>query len=194
MHATRDTNDFMFQQRGLRARDARRYAFEVEVKMSKVKEVLLTAAIVLLGSLLGGSFYDLLVNAPNFSADIPQSLEAFRGSMLVASPGNFFRLFAPLTEVSLLISLILGWRSPVGRRWWLLAAFLLILTGDVITFTYHYPRNALLFHDPLHTPVEALRQAAVEWVYGNYVRVTLVLVAMVCAIQGMRAGRRSTVA
>jgi uncharacterized membrane protein len=166
----------------------------VEVKMSKVKEVLLTVAIVLLGSLLGGSFYDLLVNAPNFSADIPQSLEAFRGSMLVASPGNFFRLFAPLTEVSLLISLILGWRSPVGRRWWLLAAFLLILAGDVITFTYHYPRNALLFHDPLHTPVEALRQAAVEWVYGNYVRVMLVFVAMVFAIQGMRVGRRGTVA
>jgi hypothetical protein len=46
----------------------------------------------------------------------------------------------------------------------------------------------------LHTPVDALRQAAVEWVYGNYVRVTLVVVAMVCAIQGMRVSRRGTVA
>jgi uncharacterized membrane protein len=162
--------------------------------MSKVKETLLIVAIILLGSLLGGSFYDLLVNAPNFSADIPQSLAAYRGSMLVASPGNFFRLFAPLTEVSLLISLILGWRSPVGRRWWLLAAFVLILTGDVITFTYHYPRNALLFRDPLHTPVDALRQAAAEWVYGNYVRVMLVVVAMICAIQGMRVSGRDTAA
>jgi uncharacterized membrane protein len=162
--------------------------------MGKVKEIVLIAAVVLLGSLLGGSFYDLLVNAPNFSANIPQSLEAFRGSMLVATPGNFFRLFAPLTEVSLLVSLILGWRSPAGRRWWLLAALVLILIGDVITFTYHYPRNALLFHDPLHTPVESLRRAAVEWVHGNYVRVVLVLVAMVCAIQALRVNARGTAA
>jgi hypothetical protein len=152
--------------------------------MSKVKEILLVVAIVSLGSLLGGSLYDAIVNAPNFSADIPQSLEAFRRSMVVASPGNFFRLLAPLSEVSLLLSLILGWRNPKGRRWWLLAAFLLILAGDVITFTYHYPRNALLFNDPLHTPVDALKQAAAEWVYGNYVRVALVAAAMVAPSKG----------
>lgn len=156
--------------------------------MPQIKEVLLIAAVIFLGSLLGGSLYDTLVNAPNFSSDIPQSLEAFRGSMLAASPGNFFRVLAPLAELSLLLSLILGWRRPAGRRWWLVAALVLVIAGDVITFAYHYPRNNLLFHDPLHTPVDALKVAAAEWIRGNYVRVLLVATATVCAIQGLRSG------
>ena len=111
--------------------------------------------------------------------------------MAVANPGNFFRLIAPVTQLSILVSLILGWKRPAGRRGWLILALLLIVAGDVITFTFHYPRNAILFGDPMHTPSETLEKAAMEWAYGNYLRILLVGAAMVCALKALLIDRRT---
>ena len=159
--------------------------------MSKLKEIVLCLAIISIGALLGGSLYDSIVLAPNFRVGIPQSLEHLRQFMAVANPGSFFRFIAPLTQLSILISVILGWRRPAGRRWWLILALILIVAGDVITFTFHYPRNAILFHDPMHTPPETLEKAAIEWAYGNYLRILLVGAAMVCAMKALLLGRRT---
>jgi Anthrone oxygenase len=159
--------------------------------MSKIRELILCLAVISVGALLGGSLYDSLVIAPNFRVGVPQSLEHLRQFMAVANPGSFFRLIAPLTQLSILVSLILGWRRPAGRRWWLLIALVLVVTGDVITFTFHYPRNAILFGDPMHTPPEMLEKAAREWAYGNYLRVLLVGAATVCAMKALLTGRRA---
>jgi Domain of unknown function (DUF1772) len=159
--------------------------------MSKIREIILCLAIVSIGALFGGSLYDSIVLAPNFRVGIPQSLEHLRQFMSVASPGNFFRLIAPITQLSILFSLILGWKHPAGRRWWLIIALVLIIAGDVITFTFHYPRNAILFGDPLHTASERLEKAAIEWAYGNYLRILLVGAAMVCAIKALLIDRRA---
>jgi len=158
--------------------------------MSKLKEIILCLAIIFIGALLGGSLYDSIVLAPNFRVGIPQSLEHLRLFMTVANPGNFFRTIAPLTQLSILISLIFGWRHPAGRRWWLMLTLALIIAADVITFTFHYPRNALLFHDPMHTPPATLEKAAREWAYGNYLRILLVGVAMASAIKALLLNRR----
>jgi uncharacterized membrane protein len=157
--------------------------------MSKIRELILCLAIISIGALFGGSLYDSLVLAPNFRVNVPQSLEHLRQFMAVANPGSFFRFLAPLTQISILISLILGWKRPAGRRWWLIPALVLIVAGDVITFTFHYPRNAILFGDPLHTPSETLEQAAREWAYGNYLRILLVGGAMVCALKALLLDR-----
>jgi hypothetical protein len=159
--------------------------------MSKIKELILCLAIISIGALFGGSLYDSMVLAPNFRVGIPQSLEHMRQFMSVANPGNFFRFIAPLTQLSILTSLILGWKRPAGRRWWLIAALVLIVAGDVFTFTFHYPRNAILFHDPMHTPPEILEKAAREWAYGNYLRILMVGTAMICAIKALLLNRRA---
>jgi len=162
--------------------------------MSKMKEIILCLAIISIGALFGGSLYDSIVLAPNFRVGIPQSLEHLRQFMSLATPGNFFRFIAPLTQLSILISVILGWKHPAGRRWWLILALVLIVAGDVITFTFHYPRNAILFGDPMHTPPETLERAATEWAYGNYLRILLVGAAMVCAIKALLIDRRGQAA
>ena len=159
--------------------------------MSKIKEPLLCLAIIFIGALFGGSLYDSIVMAPNYRIGIPQSLEHVRQFMAAANPGSFFRVIAPLTQLSILISLILGWRHPARRKWWLIAALLLIVAGDVFTFTFHYPRNAILFHDPMHTPPEILERAAREWAYGNYLRIMLVGAALISALKALSLGRRS---
>lgn len=158
--------------------------------MLKTKQILLCLSIILLGALFGGSLYDSIVMAPNYRIGIPQSLEHVREFMAAANPGSFFRVISPLTQVSILISLILGWRRPAGRKRWLIAALLLIVAGDVFTFTFHYPRNAILFHDPMHTPSEVLERAAREWAYGNYLRILLVGAALICALRVLLLDRR----
>ena len=159
--------------------------------MSKVREFLLIIAVMSLGALLGGGLYDTLVNGPNFRVGIPASLEHFRLFMSVANPGSFFRLVAPVTQISILLSLILNWKHQSNRKWWLLAALILVASGDIITFTYHYPRNAILFREPLNTAPETLQKAANEWVLANYVRLALVAGAMVCAIKALLANERA---
>lgn len=159
--------------------------------MSRIKEVLLCAAIISAGALFGGSLYDSIVLAPNFRVGLPQSLEHLRQFMAVTNPGNFFRFIAPLTQLSILVSLVLGWKRPAGRRWWLIAALVSVVAGDVITFTFHYPRNAILFGDPMHTPPDVLERAAREWAYGNYLRILLVGTALVCALKALLIDRRA---
>ena len=159
--------------------------------MSRVKEFLLIIAVISLGALFGGSLYDTIVNAPNYRVGIPASLEHFRLFMSVANPGSFFRLVAPVTEISILVSLILNWKHRSNRRWWLLAALILVVTGDVITLTFHYPRNAILFREPMNVSPEILQKVADEWVLGNYVRLVLVLSAMVCGIKALLANERA---
>lgn len=159
--------------------------------MSRIKEIVLCLAVIFIGALFGGSIYDSVVMAPNFRVGLPQSLEHLRQFMAVANPGSFFRVIAPLAQLSTLISLVLGWKRPAGRRWWLIPALLLIVAGDVITFTFHYPRNAILFGDPMHTPPQVLEKAATEWAHGNYLRIILVGTALACALRALLIGRRA---
>lgn len=158
-------------------------------EMSNVKEMLLCAAIIFLGALFGASVYESVVMAPNYRADIPESLEHVRRFMSVTNPGTFFRVAAPLVQISLLVSLILNWKRPRGRRWWLITALILVVLADAITFTFHYPRNAILFTEPLNVAPQVLEQAAGEWAYGNYIRFSLVAVALVCTLKALISRR-----
>ncbi len=145
------------------------------------------AAVVGVGMLLGASSYESVVMAPNYSANIPNSLETARQFFSINNPGVFFRVLAPATEVLALVSTVLCWRTK-GARWWMLAAFGAIIAADVITFTFHYPRNDLLFTNPLSVPKDQLMQAANEWAVGNYARIALLVVALAL---GMVAFSRS---
>ena len=147
--------------------------------------------IVLIGALFGAGLYEAVVMAPNYAFGVPESLEQAKRFMGASNPGNFFRVIAPLTPITLLITLILNWRGPDGRRWWILSALILAVLTDVITFTFHYPRNAVLFTDPMSTRPDLLAATIAEWTYGNYVRVCLLLAGTICAIKaGMSRATR----
>jgi len=125
------------------------------------------------GALFGGSLYDAVVLAPNLRGG-PGGLEHGRLFMARATPANLFRIAAPLTQALTLLALIANWSSP-QCRWPLAAAFVALLVNDVITFTYHYPRNRLFFTAPLTIEPQRLDKAARQWAAMNLVRVTLVL-------------------
>jgi hypothetical protein len=153
---------------------------------------LMSAAIALVVSaiLLGAGIYESVVLAPNLHG-APTSLEHARGFYHVTNPGVFFRVVSPATQILLLVALVCNWKPQV-TRWSLVAALALAILADVITFKFHYPRNAILFLAPLAGPAADLDRVATEWAAGNYVRIVLVLTAVVLVLWSMVRIARET--
>ena len=134
-------------------------------------------ALVLSAMLLGAAVYESVVVAPNFQG-APASLEHARGFYHVTNPGMFFRVLSPAVQFFLLLALVCNWK-PSGTRWRLAGALLFAILTDVITFKFHYPRNAILFNTPLTNPPADLDRIGAEWAAGNYVRIAVVLAVVV---------------
>ncbi len=135
-------------------------------------------ALALSAMLLGAGVYESVVVAPNLQG-APSSLEHARGYYHATNPGMFFRVLSPGTQIFLLLALVCNWVPVPLTRWRLAAALALAILGDVVTFKFHYPRNAILFIGPLTWPAADLDRVAREWALGNYLRIAVILTAMV---------------
>lgn len=140
-----------------------------------LREIVTNLALLGAGALFGGSLYDAVVLAPNLRGG-PGGLEHGRLFMSRATPANLFRIAAPTVQALTLLALLVNWSSP-GCRWPLAAALIALVVNDVVTFTYHYPRNRLFFTAPLTVDPGRLDRAARQWASMNLVRVALVLAA-----------------
>ena len=108
-------------------------------------------ALVVSAMLLGASVYESVVLAPNLQG-APISLEHARGFYHITNPGVFFRVISPATQLLLMVALLCNWRPTPFVRGRLVGALLLAILADLITFQFHYPRNAILFRAPLTSP------------------------------------------
>jgi NADH:ubiquinone oxidoreductase subunit 6 (subunit J) len=101
-------------------------------------------------------------------------------------------VLSPATQLFLLVALVCNWKPTSGTRWRLAAALALAILADVITFKFHYPRNAILFIAPLTNAPADLNRVAAEWATGNYVRIVLILTAVLLAMASMIRIARET--
>jgi hypothetical protein len=97
-------------------------------------------------------------------------------------PRGVFRWLVPTTQLLLLVAIVCNWRPAPGTRWRLGGALALLVLTDMITFRFHYPRNDILFVAPLTQPPAYYDHVVTEWAIGNYVRVALILIAVVLAM------------
>jgi uncharacterized membrane protein len=151
--------------------------------MGAAKLIVTAAALLGAGTIFGASLYDTFVIAPNLRGG-PAGMEHFRLFMSAATPANLFRFLSPATQVLLLAAIILNWSSP-GQRWPLVGALLAIVATDVITFTYHYPRNRLMFDAPMTVDPERLATAARQWASMNFVRVALIFASWLATLSAL---------
>ena len=149
-----------------------------------IGEILSTLDIIGLGMLLGGGVYESVVVAPNYRSNLPQSLDYLRHFMKVATPANFFRIVSPATMIFLVVTVIVCWGS-IPARWWFMPALAALILADSITYGFHYPRNKVLFIEPLSSDTDMLRRLAQQWATGNLVRIVLMVIAIVNAMYGM---------
>jgi len=141
--------------------------------------------------LLGTGVYQNVVDAPNYMG-APASLEHARGFYHATNPGTFFRAIVPATQLFLVLALALNWKPSPDTRWRLGGALAVLILTDVVTFRFHYPRNEILFIAPLTKPSEYYDRVVTEWAMGNYVRVALILTAVVLVTMSMIRIARET--
>jgi hypothetical protein len=124
-----------------------------------------------------------VVIAPNYECAVPNSISLARQFLQRTTPAHFFRVVAPLAQVLTLLSVIAAWEQPA--RWTFAIALGVLIVADVITFTFHYPRLAIMFNSPVPQDSDELRRAAREWAMGNWVRGVLLVVALLILLRGL---------
>jgi hypothetical protein len=153
--------------------------------------VVVAIGLVFSAMLLGTGVYQNVVDAPNYMG-APTSLEHARGFYHATNPGMFFRWLVPTTQLFLLLALVVNWKPAPDTRWKLGGALVFLVLTDMITFRFHYPRNDILFVAPLTKSPEYYDQVVREWAIGNYVRVVLILTAVVFVMVSMIRIARET--
>ena len=141
--------------------------------------VVLWLAVIVIGGILGANVYTSAVDARNWGANLPTSLTAARSYFSAANPGSFFRVASPLAQVLSLLALILCWNVP-GARLLAGVAVAANVTGDLMTFAYFYPRNAIMFTNPMNA--DAAAQAWRGWTAMNHLRSAVVLAALLAEL------------
>jgi len=144
-----------------------------------MKRIILIIAALFASGLLFVNVYTSIVDAPNWGHDIPNSLMAARAYMSVANPGTFFRMVSPVSQVAALLALMICWRAGTRVRIYCAIALILAVCTDVFTFAYFYPRNEILFVQPLSSDTEFLRKTWSEWTTMNWPRSGLLLVEVI---------------
>ena len=132
--------------------------------------------LLLLSMLFGASSFQLAVDAPNWTG-VP-ALEHYRAFYPVINPGTFFQTLLPAALLALLAALVCNWRPIPATRWRLAGALADMILVGVLTFTFHFPRNNILFGDPLTRPEAYYHQVVSEWVAADYVRLAMILTAI----------------
>ena len=126
------------------------------------------------------NIYNSIVDAPAWGNQIPASLEIARTYYRSSNPGDFFRIFSPINQVLGLLSVVLFWKSGKTVKGFLLAAFVLYVIGEGLTFLYFYPRNHIMFSSFI-TDTESLRTAWEQWRSMNWVRTLVIDAGFVCS-------------
>jgi hypothetical protein len=150
----------------------------------KIGKFLFTLSVITFGIILGGNYYQLIAEIPNWSSDIPNSLATYRGFYKVSHAGYFFQTIVPMTILLLLTATILLWNRPKTANKWLILAFGGIFISEVFTVIYFLPRNFTLFLDPLNgKSAEQLQQMGTEWQHANYLRLVIVTLTMLAFLK-----------
>src|SRR3982751_1724806 len=132
--------------------------------MKTLQTFLFTAYFCLTLIVLGGTIFCVIVEYPNWFADVPSSLEATRSFYKAFNPGYFFQTMAPLSLLTGIAFVITGWRIAQARNFVLISLAALV-AAELLTVIYIYPRLNVLFYGPsvASQSVEALRLAAQQF-------------------------------
>ena len=157
-----------------------------------MKRIILYAAVALGSGLFFTNIYNSIVNAANWENNIPQSISATKEFFVVANPGTFFGIIDPANLLLIFLALILFWKHPSSLRNYLGIALVCYVASMILTFSYFYPRNEIMFLSQQLPDTDTLKQAAAEWGRMNWVRSFIWLAGLVCVFIAMDKSRYDT--
>lgn len=145
-----------------------------------MKRSILFASMAIAAGLAMTNTYTSVVDAPSWGSQLPASLETARKYYQSSNPGDFFRIFSPINQMLGLLCVGLFWKRGGRVRGFMVAAFLLYVIGEGMTFLYFYPRNDIMFTAPI-TSTEALETAWEQWCRMNWIRTLVIAAGFVCS-------------
>jgi hypothetical protein len=153
--------------------------------MKTLQTFLFIAYFCLMMIVLGGTIFSVMVEYPNWFADVPSSLEATRNFYRVLHPGYFFQTFAPLLLLTGIGFVIASWRlAPVRNL--VLISIAIMVAIELLTFGYIYPRLWIMFGPEAGSQtIDAMRQAASEFTFADRIRTFMDLVATALSIAAL---------
>ena len=146
-----------------------------------MRKLVLYACVAFSSGLLFTNLYNSIVNAANWESNIPQSIAATREFFVVANPGTSFKMIDPTNLILLLLALILFWRISKSVRLYLGIAILCSIGSMILTFSFFYPRNEIMFLAAQLPDTATLKEVAAEWGRMNWVRSCIMLAVLVCS-------------
>jgi len=146
-----------------------------------MKNIILFLSIVIASGTLFVNIYNSLVDVRSWGSDVPHSIATTRDYFKAVNPGNFFRVFSPVNQILALIVLILFWKAFPGVRWYLGAALIFYILGDVFTFSYFYPRNDIMWKTAQLSDTGLLRKTVSEWAAMNWLRSLIIFAGLCCS-------------
>ena len=157
-----------------------------------MKRIVLYATIALSSGLFFTNIYNSIVNAANWESDIPQSITAAKDFFVVANPGTFFGIIDPTNMLLIVVALILFWKTSSSIRLFLGISLLCYVSSMILTFTYFYPLNEVMFLSEQLPSTETLRNVASEWGRMNWVRSLIWLAGLVCTFLALDKATSTT--
>lgn len=145
-----------------------------------MRKIILYAAAAFSSGMFFTLIYNSIVNAANWESNVPQSITATKNFFVVANPGTFFKMVDPTNQILILLALVLLWKTSTAIRLYLGIALVCFVSSMILTFTYFYPRNEIMFLSEQLSDTETLKSVAAEWGNMNWVRSFISLVGLVC--------------
>ena len=142
---------------------------------SKIQTIVLYLAIIINSGVLFVNIYNSIVDAPNWGGNIPASMEIARNYFAEKSPQDFFQIFGIIIHILGINCVIRFWKTDKQIRLFNISALALILIIDLLTFTYFFPRNDIMFTLNGTTDIQTLTNAWREWEIMNWVRTFITL-------------------
>lgn len=143
-----------------------------------MKKIILLTSVAVASGVLFANVFNSMVIAVATESNIPRSVIAGKEYFRSVNPGDFFKIFSPISQLLTLLSLVLFWKNFKKVRLLLGIALLCSITGDLLAFTYFHPRTDVIFSDPIPDS-ETLKRLASEWSSMNWVRSMILLTGVV---------------
>ena len=144
-----------------------------------IRKSILYVATVVASGILFVNIYTSMVDAVSWGSDIPSSIQTTRDYFKSGNPGTFFRIFSPANQVLALLALVLCWKADKKIRMYCALALVTAVSIDGFTFAYFYPRNAIMFVNPIEGNVDEIKTAWAGWSAMNWLRSGLILVNVI---------------
>ncbi len=157
-----------------------------------MKKLVLYASVAFSSGLFFTNIYNSIVNAANWESNVPNSITATKDFFVVANPGTFFQLIDPTNLILIVLALILFWKKSTSIRLYLGIALLCYISSMILTFTYFYPRNEIMFLSEQLPDTETLKKVASEWGRMNWVRSLIWLAGLICSFLALDKATSTT--